>query len=59
MKKMLLKVVVMINIVECILCSIIGEQAVAAVFGMVALLAIIELTDMYLKDQNKNENNDK
>jgi|TARA_R110000772_G_scaffold208297_1_gene318865 hypothetical protein len=53
MKKMLLKVVVMINIVECILCSIIGEQAVAAVFGMVALLAIIELTDMYLKDQNK------
>tara|TARA_R110000744_G_scaffold272233_2_gene385239 strand:- start:99 stop:278 length:180 start_codon:yes stop_codon:yes gene_type:complete len=59
MKKMLLKVVVMINIVECILCSIIGEQAVAAVFGMVALLATIELTDMYLKDQNKNENNDK
>jgi hypothetical protein len=59
MKKMLLKVVVMINIVECILCSIIGEQAVAAVFGMVALLAIIELTDMYLKDQNKNENNNK
>tara|TARA_R110000737_G_scaffold138478_1_gene169471 strand:+ start:422 stop:586 length:165 start_codon:yes stop_codon:yes gene_type:complete len=53
MKKMLLKVVVMINIVECILCSIIGEQAVAAVFGMVALLATIELTDMYLKDQNK------
>lgn len=51
MKKMLLKVIVMINILECILCSIIGEHAVAAVFGFVSILAIIELTDMYLKDK--------
>lgn len=59
MKKPILQVLAIIGSIESIGCFMIDKPAMGYIFAVIAIPSILELTNMYIKEQEKNENNSK
>lgn len=59
MKKPILQVLAIIGSIESIGCFMIDKPAMGYIFAVIAIPSILELTNMYIKEQEENENNSK
>lgn len=58
MKKPILKVLAIVGSIESIGCFLVEEPAMGYIFAAIAIPSILELTNMYIKEE-QNEDNSK
>jgi len=58
MKKSILKVLAIVGSIESVGCFAVEEPAMGYIFAVIAIFAILELTNMYIKEK-ENENSSK
>ena len=58
MKKSILKVLAIVGSIESIGCFLVEEPAMGYIFAAIAIPSILELTNMYIKEE-QNEDNSK
>jgi hypothetical protein len=59
MKKTILKVLAILGSVESVGFFTLGYKGIGYIFAVIAIFAILELTNMYIKEQEQNEDNSK
>ena len=59
MKKPILKVLAIVGSIESVGCFLVEEPAMSYIFAVIAIPSILELTNMYIKEQEQNENSSK
>jgi len=59
MKKSILKVLSIVGSIESVGCFLVEEPAMGYIFAVIAIPSILELTNMYIKEQEQNENSSK
>ena len=59
MKKSILKVLSIVGSIESVGFFLIEEPAMGYIFAVIAIPSILELTNMYIKEQEQNENSSK
>ena len=59
MKKPILKVLAIVGSIESVCCFLVEEPAMGYIFAVIAIPSILELTNMYIKEQEQNENSSK
>jgi len=59
MKKSILKVLAIVGSIESVGCFAVEESAMGYIFAVIAIFAILELTNMYIKEEQRNEDNSK
>jgi hypothetical protein len=58
MKKSILKVLAIVGSIESVGCFLVEEPAMGYIFAVIAIPSILELTNMYIKEE-QNENSSK
>jgi hypothetical protein len=58
MKKQILKVLAIVGSIESVGCFLVEEPAMGYIFAVIAIPSILELTNMYIKEE-QNENSSK
>ena len=58
MKKTILKVLAIVGSIESVGCFLVEEPAMGYIFAVIAIPSILELTNMYIKEE-QNENSSK
>ena len=58
MKKPILKVLAIVGSIESVGCFLVEEPAMGYIFAVIAIPSILELTNMYIKEE-QNENSSK
>jgi len=59
MKKSILKVLAIVGSIESAGCFLVEEPAMGYIFAVIAIPSILELTNMYIKEQEQNEDSSK
>ena len=59
MKKPILKVLAIVGSIESVGCFLVEEPVIGYIFAVIAKPSILELTNMYIKEQEQNENSSK
>lgn len=59
MKKSILQVLAVVGVIESIGCFIIDKPEMGYIFAVIAIPSILELTNIYIKEKEQNEDNSK
>lgn len=59
MKKSILKVLAIVGSIESVGCFLVEETAMGYIFALIAIPSILELTNMYIIEERRNEDNSK
>lgn len=59
MKKSILKVLAIVGSIESVGCFLVEEPAMGYIFALIAIPSILELTNMYIIEEQRNEDNSK
>ena len=59
MKKSILQVLAIVGSIESVGCFVVEETAMGYIFAVIAIPSILELTNMYIKEEQRNEDNSK